>query len=52
VGVAATVVPWGLQPHTNNFRMHDLERLMAERYNYWSDDIPHDDPFASVPLDT
>jgi len=52
VGVAATVVPWGLQPHTNNFKMHDLERLMAERYNYWSDDIPHDDPFASVPLDT
>jgi hypothetical protein len=45
-GIAATVVPWHLELHTRDFRLDDLERLMAERYNYWIDDIPHDDPFA------
>lgn len=45
-GVAATVFPWHLEVHTKNFRIDDLERLMAQRYKYWTDDIPHEDPFA------
>jgi hypothetical protein len=25
------------------------ERLLATRYAYWDDDVPHDDPFAYPP---
>lgn len=41
---AATAVTWELNVRDAN--PEEVEWLLARRYNYWTDDAPHDDPFA------
>ena len=36
---------WGLECHQRTPDIPAIERLLADRYGYWSDDVPHDDPF-------
>ena len=36
---------WGLECKQRTPDMPAIERLMANRYGYWDDDVPHDDPF-------
>ncbi len=36
---------WGLECHQETPDMPAIERLLAARYAYWDDDVPHDDPF-------
>ena len=37
---------WGLECRQITPDIPAIEHLLASRYGYWSDDIPHDDPFA------
>ncbi|NMI60941.1 MULTISPECIES: hypothetical protein [unclassified Streptomyces] len=41
---AATLRTWGLMPRSR-MRPEQFVSLLASRYNYWSSDVPHDDPF-------
>lgn len=36
---------WGLECHQVTPDIPAIERLLADRYGYWDDDVPHDDPF-------
>ena len=36
---------WGLECQQRTPDIPGMERLLAGRYGYWSDDVPHDDPF-------
>ena len=36
---------WGLECQQRTPDITAIERLMANRYGYWDDDVPHDDPF-------
>ena len=36
---------WGLDCQQRTPDIPGMERLLAGRYGYWSDDVPHDDPF-------
>ena len=36
---------WGLECHQETPDFPAIERLLAARYGYWDDDVPHDDPF-------
>ncbi len=36
----------GLDVHQGTPDLPAIEHFLAERYAYWSDDIPHDDPFV------
>ena len=36
---------WGLECQQMTPDVPAIERLMADRYGYWDEDIPHDDPF-------
>ena len=38
---------WGLERHQETPDIPAIERLLAERYGYWDEDVPHDDPFPS-----
>ena len=38
---------WGLECHQKTPDMPAIERLLADRYGYWDEDVPHDDPFPS-----
>ncbi len=44
----ASLQNWDLQINTATPNMAGLERLMAERYGYWSDDVGHEDPFPGA----
>jgi hypothetical protein len=46
-GIPALVRNWDLVVRGPQRGFAAYEQLLAERYGYWSDDIPHDDPFAS-----
>ena len=37
---------WNLECHQRTPDMAAIERLLAARYGYWDDDVPHDDPFS------
>ena len=39
---------WGLECHQETPDMPAIERLLAARYGYWDDDVPHDDPFPDL----
>ena len=36
---------WGLECHQETPDIPGVERLMAARYGYWDEDVPHEDPF-------
>ena len=36
---------WGLELRQRTPDMPAIEQLLANRYGYWYDDVPHDDPF-------
>ena len=38
---------WGLECHQKTPDMPAIERLLADRYGYWDEDVPHDDPFPN-----
>lgn len=38
----ATLQVWGLRPPPGGFDIDALGRLLADRYNYWVDDIDSD----------
>ena len=40
---------WGLECQQNTPDMPAIERLLAARYGYWDDDVPHDAPFPDSP---
>jgi len=42
----STLKVWGLQLRQNPPDIDALESLLAERYGYWTDDAPHDEPFV------
>ena len=37
---------WDLECHQRTPDIAAIERLLAARYGYWDEDVPHDDPFA------
>ena len=37
---------WKLESQQKTPDFPAIERLLADRYGYWDDDVPHDDPFA------
>ena len=46
MALASLMIHWGLDLHAREFDIEAAERLLAERYGYWTDDIEHPDPFA------
>ena len=36
---------WGLECQQRTPDIPAIERLLADRYGYWNDDVPHDNPF-------
>ena len=36
---------WGLECHQATPDIPAIEQLLADRYGYWDEDVPHDDPF-------
>ena len=36
---------WGLECHQATPDIPAIEQLLASRYGYWDEDVPHDDPF-------
>ena len=36
---------WDLEPRARFGAVDPYDRFLAERYAYWSDDVPHEDPF-------
>jgi hypothetical protein len=46
--IGSLVANLGLHVHSSIPDIPAIERLLAARYAYWSDDVPHDDPFADV----
>ena len=38
---------WGLECHQKTPDLPAIERLLADRYGYWDEDVPHDDPFPN-----
>ena len=47
MALASLMRHWGLDLHAGHFDIAAGERLLAERYGYWTDDIEHPDPFAA-----
>jgi len=42
--LGATLKIWGLDPH-GEFIPEEYMAVMSARYGYWTDDVPHQDPF-------
>ncbi len=38
---------WDLECHQETPDFPAIEQFLADRYGYWDDDVPHDDPFAA-----
>ncbi len=38
---------WGLELQQETPDIPAIERLLAERYRYWDDDVPHENPFPT-----
>lgn len=47
MALASLMVHWRLDLHAGQFDIEAAERLLTERYGYWTDDIEHHDPFAA-----
>ncbi|HTR75699.1 MAG TPA: hypothetical protein VMH33_10655 [Solirubrobacterales bacterium] len=39
---------WGLEPRASFGAADPYGRFLAERYSYWLDDVPHEDPFPNA----
>ena len=48
VAMLQVVKYWHLELRQRTPDFPAIERLLAERYGYWSDDVPHADPFPQV----
>jgi hypothetical protein len=48
VALPALVRNWGLELRDPVVDLDALERVLAARYAYWSDDLAHEDPFQGV----
>ena len=48
LAMLALVKHWGLELRQRTPDIPAIEQLLADRYGYWDDDIPHDDPFAET----
>lgn len=48
--IPSTVTNWDLDLRSPYADYPAFERLLAERYGYWTDDINHDDPFPAAHL--
>ena len=45
VAMMALLRHWGLELRQRTPNIPAIERLLADRYGYWDEDVPHDDPF-------
>ena len=45
LAMLSLVKHWGLELRQKTPDIPAIERLLADRYGYWNDDVPHDDPF-------
>ena len=45
LAMMSLVKHWGLECQQRTPDIPAIERLLADRYGYWDDDVPHDDPF-------
>ncbi|HZK16352.1 MAG TPA: hypothetical protein VFC52_07180 [Solirubrobacterales bacterium] len=45
IGNMMVVKNWDLDPRAGFGAVDPYSRFLAERYAYWSDDVPHEDPF-------
>jgi tetratricopeptide (TPR) repeat protein len=45
VGNLGVLKNWGLEPRASFGAIDPYSRFLAERYAYWSDDVPHANPF-------
>ena len=50
LGLLPLLSRWELECHQRTPDITAIERLLAERYGYWEDDVPHDDPFPETVL--
>ena len=50
LGLLPLLSRWELECHQRTPDITAIERLLAERYGYWEDDVPHDDPFPEIVL--
>ena len=39
---------WGLECRQETPDIPAIERLLAARYGYWDEDVPHEDPFPDT----
>jgi len=46
--IPSTVANWDLHPRSPYADYPAFERLLAERYGYWRDDVDHEDPFPQA----
>ena len=47
ISMLSLVKHWGLESHQPTPDMPAIEQLLASRYGYWDEDVPHDDPFPN-----
>ena len=47
LSMLSLVKHWGLECHQRTPDMPAIEQLVASRYGYWDEDVPHDDPFPA-----
>ena len=45
IAMLALLNHWDLECHQETPDISAIERLLANRYKYWDEDVPHDDPF-------
>ena len=48
LAIFALLNHWELECHQKTPDIPAIERLLAERYGYWTDDVPHYDPFPET----
>ena len=48
LGILPLLEHWDLEIHQRTPDIPAIERLLAARYGYWTDDSPHDDPFPAA----
>ena len=48
LAMMSLLIHWGLECHQITPDIAAIERLLADRYGYWDEDVPHDDPFPPL----
>jgi hypothetical protein len=49
IAMLKLVEHWKLEAHQPTPDFQAINTVLAERYGYWVDDVPHDDPFGANP---